>query len=130
MIGKCVCITLAIALGFGVGTVLVDHSWSAFVSGTLMFFGTAALSIFVSYGALVFLFIFAYAVVSIVCELTEWTLVIPFFLCVWISYDTMDYNLNRSPMARITKQVNASLQQSAKEDEKQPPGTPTQKPAP
>jgi hypothetical protein len=130
MIGRCVCITLAIALGFGVGTVLVDHSWSGFVSGTLMFPATAAVSMFMSYGILVFLVIFAYAICSIVLEMSEWTLLIPFFLCIWLGYDITDYQLNRSPMARILKQVNASLEKSAKEDKKQPPVTPTKKPAP
>ena len=91
-----------------------------------MFFGTAAVSMFVSYGALVFLIIFAYAISSIVFEMPEWTLVIPFFLCVWIGYDTTDYNLNRSPMARFSKQIAESLEKPAKENKNQPPGTPGQ----
>jgi len=130
MIGKCVLITLSIALGFGVGTALVDHSLPALISGTLAFFGTAFVSVFVSYGALAFLFIIAYAVISIVCELSEWTLVIPFCLCVWVGFDTTDYNMNRSPMARMQKELTQSLEKSAKEEKKQPSTPPNQKPAP
>ena len=115
MFGRCFLVLLIVAVGYGTGTAIAEESVTALFAGTVLFHGTAFTSLLVSYGALAFVFIFVFAILYVVFEWSEWSLILPFLICVWVGWDTTDYILNRSPMARIERQINEGIRKSLEE---------------
>lgn len=118
MFGRCFLILVCVAFGFGTGTAIVEKSLVALASGTLFFYGTAFVSVLAGYGALAFIVIFVFAILYVVFEWNERSLLVPFLVCTWVGMDTTDYILNRSPAARIEKKIKEGLRQSVEQKSK------------
>lgn len=109
LFGRCLLIFVVVAVGCGIGTAIAAKSIAALGPGITYFHATAFSSMLVSYGALAFLCIFAFAILYVIFEWSEWSLLFPLTICIWIGWDTTDYALNRSPIVRMERQINESL---------------------
>ena len=118
LLGRFVLVLMAVAFGYGIGTAIAAKSLSFLGPGIVLFHATAFSSILVSYGALVLLFVFAFAVLYVIFEWSEWSLLFPLLICIWVGWDTTDYAINRSPIGRMERQINESLRNSSEKNSK------------
>ena len=97
-VGRCLSMAIVCVLGLGVGYMIAELSFSAFLDGIISCPAIIFSSIFYSYGLLIWPLIFLLSWLYTRFQLPLWVMALPFLGTVWLAYDIDNYFIKHDPM--------------------------------